>query len=420
MIDENNKDNNSEGLQNPSESLKEKLDKVLDKVPAVFKNLIEEGFIHKRIPKEYTLSSILFAISSAIGKHFYIEELGYKNYANSYFLIVGSRGDAKSEAINVARKPITEFDNKCFQNYREEAESCDVDNQPVRKQLIIQNATIEKAQLVHFQNLSGIGVYFDEVRPMIQKMNNPNSRDGIDWLVLFLESFTNNVIDISRKTTDSFRIESGYVTLIGGIQNQFLDDLHSDSLVASGFIDRLLFTTLITRNTKISDQKMSQDVIDNYGRTITNLLEYKQQSEDNEETERERRIHLTEDAEALLHDYSQILLDLKEQNPSPLKEYYSKLMIYLHKFCILSFLMKHAQEKTFKCEIELEDVSFAIELIEFYQLNFKETTKMREIKAEPNLEDIVRLAKKNQAPQKSVVDITGYSKSQVSKLWSRI
>ncbi|MFD0932327.1 hypothetical protein ACFQ0R_06900 [Psychroflexus salinarum] len=71
------------------------------------------------------------------------------------------------------------------------------------------------------------------------------------------------------QTNDSFRIESGYVTLIGGIQNQFLDDLYSDSLVASGFIDRLLFTTLITRNTKISDQKMSQDVIDNYCEAIT-------------------------------------------------------------------------------------------------------------------------------------------------------
>jgi len=82
--------------------------------------------------------------------------------------------------------------------------------------------------------------------------------------------------------------------------------------------------------------------------------------------------------------------------------------------------MKHAQDKTFKCKIELDDVLFAIELIEFYQLNFKETTKLREIKAEPNLEDIVRLAKKNKAPQTAVMKITSYSKSHVSKSWNKV
>ena len=413
--------NSSSGDPNISpELLHEKLDSVLEMVPDVFRNLIEEGFLHKRIPKEYTLSSILFAVSSAIGKHFYIEELGYKNYANSYFLIVGSRGDAKSEAINLAKKPITEFDNKHYKKYQEEVELCAEDEDPPRKQLLIQNATIEKAQHIHFQNLSGVGVYYDEVRPIIQKMINPNSRDGVEWLVFFLEGFTNNVIDISRKTTESFRIESGYVTMIGGIQNQFISDLHNDSLVASGFIDRLLFTTQITRNTTISSKTMSMNSIENYSRAVTNLLDYKLQSEQADETIKERRLLMTDSAKDLLRSYSQTLLDRKEQSESPMKEYYSKLMIYLHKLSIICFLMRNAKESTFKSSLESEDVTFAIELIEFYQLNFKAIISLNKVSEEPPLKSLIQLAKKNKAPQKAVVEVSGFSKGQVSKLWSKV
>jgi len=402
------------------ENIRSKLNVIIEKLPDTFKNLIEEGFMHKRVPKEYTLSSILYSVSSAIGKHFYIDELGYKNYCNAYFIIVGSRGDAKSEAINLARKPITEFDNKMYEDYKRELEYAREDEKPIRKQILIQNSTIEKAHEIHYNNYNGIGIYYDEVRPIIQKMNSLNSRDGIEWEALFLESFTNNVIDVSRKTSDSFRIEKGYLTFIGGIQNQFLKDLFSDSLVASGFVDRLLFTTCITSNHKISFGNVSTEVLEEFNLAITRLLEYKQQSEKKNESIKERRLLFTDQALKKLHQYSQFLLDSKLGAQPPLKEYYSKLMIYIHKFCILCFLMRNAKEGTFKCKIEIIDVDFAILFIEFYILNFKKVISLQKTKEkEPTPLEVINLAKKNGASQKSTSEVLNYSKGQVSKLWNR-
>jgi hypothetical protein len=44
----------------------------------------------------------------------------------------------------------------------------------------------------------------------------------------FLQGNTNKHIDISRKTTDSYRIEKSYPTLMGSIQTQFIPKLFAD------------------------------------------------------------------------------------------------------------------------------------------------------------------------------------------------
>lgn len=402
-----------------NDNLVDHLHKILDKIPKLYRDLIEEGFKYKRVPKEYLLSSILYAISSAIGKTFYTNELNYINYANCYFIIVGSRGDAKSEALKIASKPIIDFDNDAYDIFDGEMQNDSKDDGSVRKQILIQDATIEKAQLILNQNLSGVGLFYDEIRAIVQKMNNPNSRDGHEWLIFLLEAFTNGLIDVGRKTTDSFRIKKAYVTMIGGIQHQFIKDLLSDSLVGSGLIDRLLFTNIITSNTKVSRENINDDVLRRYGEAIGNLVEYKKQSEQPDETEREHRILYTLEAQDLLFEYTQKLENQKTEATPPLKEYYSKLIIYMHKLIIICFLMKHAEEKTFKSRIDKETVLLAKDMIEFYLLNFRKSISYNN-SLDVSIDGIIKLAKKNEAPQTAVIKVTGYSKSQVSKLWSRV
>ena len=418
MSCKNNKDNISEGSQNPSEGLNEKLEKLIIKLPDVYRALIEESYEHKRVPKEYLLTSILYAISSAVGKTFYTKELNYINYPNCYFVIVGSRGDAKTEALKIANKPIVDFDNESYKVFNDSRGDDTENNEVPRKQILIQNATIEKAQLTHYHNPGGIGLFYDEIRALVQKMNNPNSRDGHDWEVLLLEAFTNGLLDISRKTTDTFRIPKTYLTMLGGIQHQFIPDLFSKGLVGSGLIDRLLFTNNITRNSIVSRKKIDDHILGRYGATIQNLLEYKKQSEDPEEEVREHRIHYTQEAKDLLFDYTQKFEDEKMNAKSPLKEYYSKLIIYLHKLIIICFLMKHSEDRTFKSYIDKETVLLAVDLVEFYLLNFKMLISNHGT-TEVDKSDIISLAKRNKASQKSAGEVLGLSKGQVSKLWNK-
>jgi hypothetical protein len=81
--------------------------------------------------------------------------------------------------------------------------------------------------------------------------------------------------------------------------------------------------------------------------------------------------------------------------------------------------MLNASEKTFRTELTSESVELAIALNDFYFLNFQMIiegeidTKEKEITPE----DVIALAKKNNASQKAVVEVTGLHKSTISRKW---
>jgi hypothetical protein len=56
----------------------DKLNAIIAIMPDSLSNLINNAFKYQRIPKEYLLSSILFTFSTAIGRTFFIDALGYK------------------------------------------------------------------------------------------------------------------------------------------------------------------------------------------------------------------------------------------------------------------------------------------------------------------------------------------------------
>ncbi len=97
---------------------KKQLLKIITLMPPEIQNLIEDAFVHQRIPKEYLLSSILFSYSNAAGLAFSIIALGYTNYSNLYFAIVGSRGDIKSAAMDLATAPLHDYDNTNYNEHK--------------------------------------------------------------------------------------------------------------------------------------------------------------------------------------------------------------------------------------------------------------------------------------------------------------
>ena len=117
--------NNINDIQNGIESAKQdaiplkeqaktQLNQILKLLPTNITDLVEEAFDYQRIPKEYLLSSILFSYSNAAGLAFTMNALGFKNYGNLFFAIIGSRGDVKSLAIDLATDPLNEFDSIAF------------------------------------------------------------------------------------------------------------------------------------------------------------------------------------------------------------------------------------------------------------------------------------------------------------------
>ena len=398
------------------------LGKIIKLLPNEYSGLIEAAFKYKRIPKEYLLSSILFTFSTAIGRVFFIDVLGYKNYANLYFTIIGSRGDVKSEAIKTATNPLKKYDDKDYEQYLSDNKYLAKEDEPIkRKQVLIQNASIEAAHQIHFENPNSIGICMDEIFGLVEKMGNSNSRDGVYWREFLLEGYTNGVVDVSRKTTTSFRIAETYPTLIGGLQNQFVKNLFANGNLESGFIDRLLFTTKLTENRKLMNVGIPDECILEYNHSIRNLLEYKRTSENPDEVRKQFQINFTEEAEEKLFNYVQKLINDQENAKPIIKEYMAKMQISIHKLCLLSYMMLNANEKTFRNELTSESVELAIALNDFYFLNFQMIIegKMDAKEKDITAEDIISIAKKNNASQKAVVEVTGLHKGTISKKWNK-
>ena len=397
------------------------LEQIISKMPIEIKTLINDAFTLKRIPKEYLLSSILFAYSNACGLAFSIKAMGYINYANLYFSIIGSRGDIKSPAMDLATFPLVKYDNEKYKEFKKNNIELEETEKSDRKQLFLQDATIESAIYTHYKNKYSIGIFIDELYFIIEKMANKSSTEGTAWRTFFLQGNTNKHIDISRKTTESFRIEKSYPTLLGSIQSQFVPKLFADGNLESGLIDRILFTNKLTMNNQLSINDISSEVSENYSKSLINLLNYRTEIENTFEMD-DLQIELDSNANKRLFDYSQELINRQNKVNDLSKEYISKMMINIHKISLLTHLILNSKRHTYQSKINIETVGIAILILEFYFINFKivldENINQKE--KLPTTDDIIRLAIKNNACQKDVVAITGMNKSSISRKWNNV
>ena len=397
------------------------LEQIISKMPIEIKTLINDAFTLKRIPKEYLLSSILFAYSNACGLAFSIKAMGYINYANLYFSIIGSRGDIKSPAMDLATFPLVKYDNEKYKEFKKNNIELEETEKSDRKQLFLQDATIESAIYTHYKNKYSIGIFIDELYFIIEKMANKSSTEGTAWRTFFLQGNTNKHIDISRKTTESFRIEKSYPTLLGSIQSQFVPKLFADGNLESGLIDRILFTNKLTMNNQLSINDISNEVSENYSKSLINLLNYRTEIENTFEMD-DLQIELDSNANKRLFDYSQELINRQNKVNDLSKEYISKMMINIHKISLLTHLILNSKRHTYQSKINIETVEIGILILEFYFINFKivldENINQKE--KLPTTDDIIRLAIKNNACQKDVVAITGMNKSSISRKWNNV
>jgi hypothetical protein len=399
---------------------KNQLVQIISLMPSDIKNVIEDAFVHQRIPKEYLLSSILFAYSNAAGLAFSINALGYTNYSNLYFAIVGSRGDIKSPAMDIATAPLHLYDHKSYIEANKNKQD-DPSSDFIRKQLFLQDATIESALYVHHKNPYSIGIFIDELFNLVQKMASKNSNEGSAWRTFLLQGNTNKHIDISRKTTDSYRIEKSYPTLLGSIQNQFIPTLFADGNLESGLIDRFLFTTKLTYNNTLSLHKVADVTLGRYSESLLKLLNYRIDIETAPEMD---CITLTLDTEAQnrMFEYSQGLINKQSKLLDYSREYMAKMLINIHKLTLLVHLIENASTSDFRKPIAIETLEKAILINEFYFTNFKIILEENISKTdkEVSIDEIIKVAIKNRATQKDVVAITGKDKGTISRHWNKI
>ena len=407
-----------EAILEHSSSLEDKavrqLHQIVDKLPPYIGRLINEAFEHKRIPKEYLLTSILFAFSNTAGLAIRLDAMGYSNYGNIYAAIIGSRGDVKSPAMDLATEPL-----KLMMMFSTGILKKIVAGRTLRtkgrKQLFIQDATIEAAYFKHYHNPFSLGIFMDELYHLIEKMSNPSSKDGPAWRTLFLQGNTNKFVDIVRKTTESFRLSKSYPVLIGSIQQEFIPKIFAGGNLESGLTDRLLFTPKLTHNSKLSRFPIGQDCLKRYSDNLLRMMEYRKSVEDSVSKD-PLVLTCTPEAENKLFEYTQNLIHLQERSEEIEKGYLAKAQINIHKLLILTHLIKESATSEFNLKIGLETVEEAIMIMDFYFTNFQIIIdKLDNNTPDIDLNYVVRLGVKNKATQQEIASVIGKDKSTVCR-----
>ena len=393
------------------------LEEIINDLPDNHKELINQAFEYKRIPKEYLFSSIIFAYSNACGLAFCLNSMGFKNYGNLYLALIGSRGDMKSPAMELATEPLNQYDSLKYREFKDQLKGAEFEEPIIRKQLLIQDATIEAAYLKHYQNPCSLGIYVDELYQLIEKMGNPSSKDGPAWRTFFLQGNTNKHIDISRKTVESFRLDKSYPVLLGSIQTEFSHKIFEGGNLESGLVDRILFTDKLTHNSQLSGKDINSEVQKTYKDNLLRVLELRKDWSETNHEETCIRISCNPAAENKLREYSQELLNIQEESDPTKVAYINKMLINIHKITLVLHAMKESQHAGFSNIIDVDTVIQAIRIMKFYELNFENISKKysKNNWVKLNHKAVLLKGKENGATCEQIAAVLGVNKSTVSR-----
>ncbi|MEH7373120.1 YfjI family protein [Priestia megaterium] len=253
-------------------------------------------------PPDFVAMGVLVCTSVAIGNGAVIEvKNSWVEGVSLYCGIIAEPGSAKTPAINKALKPLFELQERNFEeyeslkiqyelekdNYEIELENWkkDVKNKkkvkvedkpilpksPALQQIITMDSTMEALQDSLLSNKRGILKLHDELLGFVRGMNQ--YRSGADrqyWLSIW----SNEPIIINRKGKEPIRIQKPFVSIIGGIQPDMIEEIVKtgrEGIANDGFIDRFLFCYPDPVPAKWTDDDVSEDVLKGYCEIINRI-----------------------------------------------------------------------------------------------------------------------------------------------------
>lgn len=201
---------------------------------------------------DYMGSSLLWILALCIGNTCKIEvKTGWLESANIWLGLIGKAGLGKTPSINAITFPIEKknsFEIKHYQKeYRKwkeyeklsakEKKDHEKIDEPIRRQFIVNDVTIEALADLHEENPIGVAVFKDELNGWLKDMNK--YKPGSD-LEFWLSCWSNKSANLTRKTAKSSFIESPLMPVLGGIQPGIFNQINTHENKDNGFLDRLL------------------------------------------------------------------------------------------------------------------------------------------------------------------------------------
>ncbi|APH06626.1 YfjI family protein [Bacillus weihaiensis] len=364
-----------------------------------------ERFIHDTgralsCPLDFIAMGVLVCTSVAIGNGATLElKKSWRSGVTLYCGIVADPGSAKTPAINKALQPLFNLQEYIFKEYeskkiqyelekdnyeielekwkrhlRKASQKDNLEEKPIEpiipnvKQIITMDSTMEALHEILLYNKRGIIKLHDELLGFVKGMNQ--YRAGADrqyWLSIW----SNEEIFINRKGKEPIRIPKPFVSIIGGIQPDMIEELIKTEREGSGddgFIDRFLFCYPDPVPSKWTDEDVSEEVIERYCDVI-----YKLYNSFNEE--RPKKVYLSSEAKKAFSIWYDVTEDETNVSdfPEMLKGVWKKLKGLHPRIMLIIHMLKWASNPN-QVKIDLIDreiVYYTNYIMEYFKTQAK-------------------------------------------------
>lgn len=334
----------------------------------VFPDKIQKIILELRntmsFPTDYSGSSILYAVSVALGNKIQLKvKNGWIEKSILFIVLVGRTGDIKSHSMTFFINDLIKLDQKNYADYQLKKKEYDQLNleeksktsQPILKQIILNDFTPEALMKSHFHNLRGIGLYSDEIAGFFKSFNRYHGGSGDEELYLSL--WAGKPIVKNRVTGDEIRIDDTKIDIIGSIQEAILESTFRNSKMKNGFIDRILFAFPHKYvDNKWNDRNPDQGMINWYSNFLTSIFD--------EVGENTTIIEFDTDAKNYLYSWQnsqKMKFDFEYQRGIAVK-----LQQYVLRFAMILEVMKCRCENIRLEKIRKSSVKGAIELHNYF------------------------------------------------------
>ena len=222
--------------------------------------LIQEVALAFSVPPEVVVACLLAVVSCMVGRSRAIQaKVGWLEYANLWILLVASSGMGKTPVANAIFRPINEMEYALFEQWKRDFEYYEMQMAaykrskgedrgekpvpPIRKQLYVNDTTIEAVADALESNPRGILVKSDEMSGTLAEFDKYTNSGKVGATKARLmssydcEPWKTNRRDIAKNKY----IPAACVSIFGGIQPKMLKRVFDTSDQASGFLQRILF-----------------------------------------------------------------------------------------------------------------------------------------------------------------------------------
>ena len=186
---------------------------------------------------DYAAVTVLYAFSVALGGHYSLTvKRGWVELPTLFVALVGKPGINKSGPISIFTQPLEKLEKILFKRFldeystfkkgrsiKKENDSSVILEEPVRRQLVIKDATQEAMLKALYDNPHGFAGIYDELAAFLKSFNKYKSGGGDEEVMLSL--FSGKSISVNRKSSEPIFIEKPFVSILGSIQPQVLINL---------------------------------------------------------------------------------------------------------------------------------------------------------------------------------------------------